>query len=204
MLDEQTVCSSFVYYYWTLWLPLYFPLFIYIYILSCDSYIASYLMLPTIRCSFGMETPRYLFHSHLVVSYAVFSPSPVSDFTVISTYSAPPTYSQLNSAQVFYHSSCVYPFTYLSICSPFFPSTPFCFFWPPPVLLFDHSLYLGTFSSFFVFACEYLCMWFSLCLATSFPSLPLPYLVIFLVIDSTPISIVMTTLYESNSVYNKL
>ena len=48
------------------------------------------------------------------------------------------------------------------------------------------------------------CMWFSLCLATSFPSLPLLYLVISLVFDSTPISIVMTTLYESDSIYNKL
>ena len=27
----------------------------------------------------------------------------------------------------YYHSSCIYPFTYLSICSPFFLSTPFCY-----------------------------------------------------------------------------
>ena len=63
---------------------------------------------------------------------------------------------KLNSALVFYPSSCVYPFIYLSICSLFSLSALFCFFWPPPFLLFDHSLYLGTCSSFFVFACEYL------------------------------------------------
>ena len=45
----------------------------------------------------------------------------------------------------YYHSSCVYPFTYLSICSLFFLSTPFCFFQPPPVLLFDHSLYTSSY-----------------------------------------------------------
>ena len=142
------------------------------------------------------------------MSYAVFSPSPISDFTVILTYSAPLTYSWLNSTHVLtfcYYSSCVYLFAYLSICSPFFPSTPFCYLsttscftlWSffVPCVPFHHSLSLHVNIS---------CMWFYLCLATSFPSRPLPYLVIFLVFDSTPISIIMTTPYESDSVYNKL
>ena len=60
-----------------------------------------------------------------------------------------------------------------SICSLFFPSTLFCFFRPPLVLLFDHSLYLGTCSSFFVFACEYLLhvIFFVPCYILPFPSL---------------------------------
>ena len=64
-----------------------------------------------------------------------------------------------------------------------------------PCVPFHHSLCLHVNIS---------CMWFYLCLATSSPPLPLPYLVIFLMFDSTPISIVMTTPYESDSVYNKL
>ena len=88
-----------------------------------------------------------------VLSYAIFSPSPVSDFTVILMY-----YSRLNSLQVFYlllsFKLCLS--FYLSFYySPTFLSTPFCSsFWPPPVLFFDHSLYLAY---LFIILC--LCMW---------------------------------------------
>ena len=93
------------------------------------------------------------------MSYAVFSPSPVSDFTVILMYSAPLTYSQLNSAHVLtFHLFKLRLSFYLS----------FYLFSVLPVnsvpLSFNHLLFysliilctLCTFSSFFVFACEYL------------------------------------------------
>ena len=80
------------------------------------------------------------------------------------------------------------------------------------LLSFDHLLFYSLiilvpcvpFHHSFSLHVNISCMWFYLCLATSSPSLPLPYLVIFLMFDSTPISIVMTTPYESDSVYNKL
>ena len=93
-----------------------------------------------------------------ILSYAVFSPSLVSDFIVISMYSAPPTYSRLNSAQVFYpllsFKLCL-SFYISFYCSLTFLSTPFCSsFWPPPVLFLDHSLYLVY---LLIILC--LCMW---------------------------------------------
>ena len=48
-----------IYYYCVLSLP--FLCFLYLVILSCGSYITNYLMLPAIRCSSGMESPRYLY-----------------------------------------------------------------------------------------------------------------------------------------------
>ena len=127
-----------------------------------------------------------------------------SYFDILHTSDLFPT--QLRTCLLsYYHSSCIYPFTYLSICSPFFPSTPFCYhfnhllFYSLIILCtlvpFHHSLSLHVNIS---------CMWFYLCLATSSPSLPLLYLVISLVFVSTPISVIMTTPYESDSVYNKL
>ena len=92
------------------------------------------------------------------MSYAVFSPSPVPTSQLFWHYSAPPTYSWLNSTQVFcplllfklrlsFHLSFY--------CSLTFPSTPFCSsFWPPPVLFFDHSLYLA-----YLLIIPHLCMW---------------------------------------------
>lgn len=87
---------------------------------------------------------------------------------------------------------------YLSFhCSLTFLSTLFCSsFWPPPVLFFDHSLYLAY---LFIILC--LCMWFSLCLATSFILFPLNVARDILCVSFTPISVVMTTLYISDSIY---
>ena len=139
------------------------------------------------------------------VSYAVFSPGPVSNSTVIPTYPAPLTYSWLNSTQVFYLllSFKLRLSFYLSFyCSLTFPSTPFhSSFWPPPVLFFDHSYTLRTCSSFFVFACECSLHVIFFVPCYSLHSFPLNVARDILVVSFTPISIVMATLYISNSVY---
>ena len=64
-------------------------------------------------------------------------------------------------------------------------------------LLSFHSLYL---SPFFSFACGYSLHVIFLFLVTSSPSLPIPRLVIYFVIHSTPLSVTMTTPYISDSI----
>ena len=93
--------------------------------------------------------------------------------------SAPPTYSQLNSAQVLYpycYSSYIYSFMSSLIVLHIFLLSPFhSSFWPHPVLFFDHSLFLA-----YLLIILILCMWISFACDFFMPCyiLPFPFLTI--------------------------
>ena len=90
-----------------------------------------------------------------------------------------------------------YLFSVLSVNSILFLSTTSCFtlwsFFVPWYLFIILCLRMWI-----SFACDFIC-------ALLHPSLPFPYRILwYFLFDSTPISVVMTTLYESDSIYNKL